>query len=109
MLVQKIAQLRLRPYQVNPDGQSPAGEDRPPDFRLWCFVGTYGVERDVDEHVAQPTWRLPWCPARPCPCRSRTWRRHDGAASSRGSWGILKGPSRSKSRVSVEERCGALS
>jgi hypothetical protein len=36
---------------MDPDRQSPAGEDRPPDLRLWSFIGTYGVERNVDEHV----------------------------------------------------------
>jgi hypothetical protein len=32
-------------------GQSPAGEDGPPDFWFWSFVGTDGVKRDVDEHM----------------------------------------------------------
>ena len=50
VFVQKIAQLRLRPNKMDPHRQSPAGEDRPPDLRLWCFIGTYGVKRNVDEH-----------------------------------------------------------
>jgi hypothetical protein len=50
MFVQKVAQLRLRPNQVDPHRQSAAGENRPANLRLWSFVGTYGVKRDVDEH-----------------------------------------------------------
>ena len=50
VLVEEIAQLRLRPDEMDTNRQSPAGEDGPPDLRFWSFVGTDGVERDVDEH-----------------------------------------------------------
>ena len=50
VFVQKIAQLRLRPNQVDPHGQSLAGEDRPANLRLGSFVGAYGVKRNIDEH-----------------------------------------------------------
>ena len=76
VFVQKVAQLRLRPNQMDPHRQSAAGENRPANLRLWSFVGTYGVKRNVDEHIryqeddcetgkptrsrsAQPTWLLP--------------------------------------------------
>jgi hypothetical protein len=32
--------------------QSPSGEDRSPYLRLWCFIGTYRIKRNVDEHIA---------------------------------------------------------
>ena len=38
VLVQQIAQLRLRPNQMDPDRQRLAGENRPANLRLWCFV-----------------------------------------------------------------------
>ena len=50
VFVQKVAQLRLRPNQMDPHRQSAAGEDRPPNLRLGSFVGTYGVKSNVDEH-----------------------------------------------------------
>ena len=50
MFVQKIAKLRLRPNQMDPHRQSLAREDRSSNLRLWSFVGTYGVKRNVDEH-----------------------------------------------------------
>src|SRR5665213_3586287 len=50
VLVEKIAQLRLRPDEVDPHGQSTAREDRSPNLRLRCFVGTYCIKRNVDEH-----------------------------------------------------------
>ena len=61
MLVEQVAQLRLRPNQVDPHGQSAAGEDGPANLRLGSFVGTYGVKRDVDEHGLDVnlTWLLP--------------------------------------------------
>jgi hypothetical protein len=59
VLVQKVAQLRLRPNQMDPHWQSLASEDRSPDLRLWCFVGAYGVKRNVDEHVALPRMMYP--------------------------------------------------
>ena len=48
--IELIAQLRLWPNQVDPHGQSAAGEDGPANLRLWCFIGADGVEHDVDEH-----------------------------------------------------------
>ena len=51
VLVEQVAQLRLRPDQVHPDGQRAAGQDCPPDLRLGSFVGTDGVKRDVGEHA----------------------------------------------------------
>ena len=98
-----------RPNQVDPHRQSPAGEDRSLDLRLWSFVGTYGVKRDVDEHGASVLLGgfLDVQHGAALVCR-RTWRRRDGAASSRGSWGTLKGRSPSESRGSGEGRCGAL-
>ena len=50
VLVEQVAQLRLRPDQMDPHGQSAAGEDGPANLRLGSFVGTYGVKRDVGEH-----------------------------------------------------------
>ena len=48
------------------------------------------------------TLRLPWCPERRVPCTLRTWGRRDGEASSRGSWGTLRGPTPSESHGSGE-------
>jgi hypothetical protein len=39
---------------VNSHGKGAAGENRPANLRLWSFVGTYGVKRDVNEHIALP-------------------------------------------------------
>ena len=50
VLVQQVAQLRLRPNQVDPHGQSTARQNRPLDLRLRSLIGTYGVERNVDQH-----------------------------------------------------------
>ena len=50
MLVEQVAQLRLRPDEMDTHRQSAAGENRPADLRLRSFVGTEGVERNVDEH-----------------------------------------------------------
>jgi hypothetical protein len=50
MFVQKIAQFRLGSNQMDPHRQSSAGEDSPANLRLWSFVGTYGVERNVNKH-----------------------------------------------------------
>src|ERR1035441_6596945 len=50
MFVEKVAQLSLRPNEVDPHGQRTAGEDRPANLRLRSFVGAYGVKRNVDEH-----------------------------------------------------------
>jgi len=50
VFIEKIAQLRLWPNQVDADRQSPAGENCPPDLWLWSFIGTYGVKNDVCEH-----------------------------------------------------------
>ncbi len=50
VLVQKVAQLGFRPNQMDAHGQASAGEDRPPNLRLWSFVGTYGVKRNINEH-----------------------------------------------------------
>jgi hypothetical protein len=35
---------------VDPDGQSPAGENRPANLRLGSFIGAYGIKRNIDEH-----------------------------------------------------------
>jgi len=35
---------------MDPHRQSPASEDRSPYLRLRCFIGAYGVKRNVDEH-----------------------------------------------------------
>jgi hypothetical protein len=35
---------------MDPHRQSFAGEDGPTNLRFWSFVGTYGVERNVNEH-----------------------------------------------------------
>ncbi len=51
MLVEQVAQLGLRPHQVDAHGQAAAGEDGPANLRLRSFVGPYGVENDVDEHI----------------------------------------------------------
>jgi hypothetical protein len=60
VFVQKVAQLRLRPNQVDPHGQSLAGEDGPANLRLGSFVGAYGVKRNIDEHGrGEATWLLP--------------------------------------------------
>jgi len=50
VLVEEIAELRLRPNEVDPHGQSAAGKDSPSNLRLWSFVRTYGVKNDVCEH-----------------------------------------------------------
>jgi hypothetical protein len=50
VLVEEIVQLRLRPNQVDPYGQSLASEDSPAKLRLGSFVGAYGVKRNIDEH-----------------------------------------------------------
>jgi hypothetical protein len=49
-LIEQIVQFWLRPNQVDPNGQSPAGEHSPANLRLRSFVGAYGVKRDIDEH-----------------------------------------------------------
>jgi hypothetical protein len=50
VLVEQVAELRLGSDQMDAHRQASAGENRPPDLRLWSFVGTYGVERNVNEH-----------------------------------------------------------
>ena len=50
MFVQKVAQLRFRPDEMDPDRQGAAGEDGAANLRLWSFIGAYGVKRDIDEH-----------------------------------------------------------
>jgi hypothetical protein len=55
VLVEQVAQFRLRPYEVDPHRQSPAREDGPAKLGLGCFIGTYRIQRDVNEHVAQST------------------------------------------------------
>ena len=52
MFVEQVAQLGLGPDQVHTHGQSPAREDGPANLGLRCFVGTYGVQRDVNQHGA---------------------------------------------------------
>jgi hypothetical protein len=42
-LVEEVAQLRLRPNQVDTNRKRLAGEDRPANLRFRSFVGTYGV------------------------------------------------------------------
>ena len=50
LLVEKVAQLRLRSNRMDTHRQSLAGKNRPPNLRLRSFVGTYGVKRNIDEH-----------------------------------------------------------
>jgi hypothetical protein len=50
VFVEDVAELRLRPNQVDPHGQSLAGKDSSADLCLGSFVGAYSVKRDVDEH-----------------------------------------------------------
>jgi hypothetical protein len=50
MFVKKVAKLRLRPNKMDPHRQGAAGENRPPDLRLGCFVGSYSVKSNVYEH-----------------------------------------------------------
>ncbi len=59
LFVQNVAQLRLRSNQMDTHWQSAAGEDRPANLRLRSFVGTYGIERNVNEHALKSTWLLP--------------------------------------------------
>ncbi len=60
VLVEQIAQLGLRPNQVDAHGQAAAGENGPANLRLRSFVGPYSVESDVDEHGRRRlTWLLP--------------------------------------------------
>ena len=54
VLVEQVAQFRLRPHQVHTHGQIPAGQDSSPNFRLGSLVRAHGVKRDVDEHIAFP-------------------------------------------------------
>jgi hypothetical protein len=53
IFVQQAAQLSLGSNEVDPYGQSTAGEDRSPYLRLGSLVGTYGVKSYVDEHGAR--------------------------------------------------------
>ena len=50
VLVEQVAQLGLGPDQMHTHRQSPAREDGPANLGLGCFIGTYGVQRDVNEH-----------------------------------------------------------
>ena len=50
VFIEEVAQLRLGPDEVHAHGEGAAGEDRPANLRFRSFVGTYGVERNVDEH-----------------------------------------------------------
>jgi hypothetical protein len=53
VFVQQVAQLSLGSNEMDPYGQSTAGEDRSPYLRLGSLVGTYGVKGYVDEHGAR--------------------------------------------------------
>ena len=43
MLVEQVAQLRLRPDEMHAHGQRAAGEDGSPDLRFGSLIGTNGV------------------------------------------------------------------
>ena len=49
VLVEQIAQLRLGPNQVDPHREAARGKNRPANLRFRSFVGTEGVQRDVDD------------------------------------------------------------
>jgi hypothetical protein len=58
VLVEQVAQLRFGPNQVDANRKGAAGEDSSLDLRLRSFVGPYGVEDDVSQHMS---WRLLGC------------------------------------------------
>jgi hypothetical protein len=49
-VIEEIAQLLLRPNQVDANGQSLAGEDGPANLRLGSFIGANSIKRNIDEH-----------------------------------------------------------
>ncbi|GGG98519.1 hypothetical protein GCM10011586_12420 [Silvibacterium dinghuense] len=44
------AKRLLRPYEMNPDGELTAGEDRSAEFGLGRLIRTHGIESDVNQH-----------------------------------------------------------
>jgi hypothetical protein len=50
MLIEEVAEFRLRTNQMDPYGKSAASEDGSLDLGLGSLVGTNGVKRDVGEH-----------------------------------------------------------
>src|SRR5438552_3841229 len=56
MLVKQVAKFSLGSDQMHTHRQSPAREDRPANLELRCFVGTYGIQRDVNQHGAAPVY-----------------------------------------------------
>ena len=63
VFIKQIAQFRLRPDQMNAHRKCPSCEDRSPDLGFGCFIGTYCIKRDVDEHGGSglhllATWQL---------------------------------------------------
>ncbi len=55
VFVEEVAELGFGPNEMHPDRERAAGKNRPPDLGFGCFVGTYCVQRNIDEHGAQST------------------------------------------------------